>query len=62
MMTDGINAEVVIELYGIEVDDDVIHKLLAKELTQDEVIELVYSGIDGNRMELKIIRAKVTPM
>ena len=61
-MTDGINAEVVIELYGIEVDDDVIHRLLAKELTQDEIIELVYSGIDGNRMELQIIQAKVSLM
>ena len=58
-MTDGINAEVVIELYGIEVDDDIIHKLLAKELTNKEINELVYDGINGNCMELKIIAAKV---
>ena len=61
-MTDGINVEAVIELYGIEVDDEVIHKFLAKELTKEEIIELVYDGISGNRMELKIIKAKITKM
>ena len=61
-MTDGINAEVKIELYGIEVDDEVVHKLLAKKLTDEEIFELVYDGISGNRMELQIIEAKVTVM
>jgi hypothetical protein len=62
MMTDGINVEAVIEMYGIEVDDTVIHKLLAKELTKEEIIELVYDGISGNRMELNIVQVKVTQM
>ena len=61
-MTDGINAVANIEIYGIEVDDEVIYKLLDKTLTDDEITELVYEGISGNFMELRIIAATVTQM
>ena len=61
-MTDGINAVANIEIYGIEVDDEVIFKLRDGTLTDDEIAELVYEGISGNRMELQIVAAKATQM
>ena len=61
-MTDGINAVANIEIYGIEVDDEVICKLLDGTLTDDEIRQLVYDGISGNFMELNVVAAKVTQM
>lgn len=59
-MTDGMNAEIRLEIYGIEVDDDEIFKLRDGTLTEEEIFAIIYDGIDGNRMELKIIEAKLT--
>ena len=61
-MTDGINITANIEIYGIEVDDDVIYKLRDGTLTDEEILLLVYEGISGNRMELQIVAAKATQM
>ena len=61
-MTDGINADVHIEIYGIEVDDDDILKLREGTLSDEEIYAIVYEGINGNRMELKIIQVKLAQM
>lgn len=61
-MTDGINVVANIEIYGIEVDDEVVYKLRDGTLTDEEISELVYEGISGNRMELKIVAAKAVQM
>jgi len=60
MMTDGINAEVYLEIHGIEVDDEDISKLRSGTLTPAEINAIVYEGINGNFMELQIVRAKLT--
>lgn len=60
MMTEGINADVHLEIYGIEVDDEDISKLRDGTLTPQEMYAIVYEGINGNRMELKIVKATLT--
>lgn len=61
-MTDGINADIHLEIYGIEVDDEDIYKLREGTLTPEEIYAIAYEGIDGNRMEIKIVQVKLAQM
>ena len=61
-MTDAMNAEVHLEIYGIEVDDSDMFKLREGTLTQEEISQLIFEAINGNYMELNIVRAKLTQM
>ena len=59
-MTDSINVIATVEIEGIEVDDELLHKYFSRELKQDELnAEVLFAITNTNWFEIGVVAAQI---